>query len=675
MSLLMRTPRPLPDESPRGYLIRLVEENGYDEFSVLLHLLGLVKSPTITVGWDYRQLKSLVGAHAISDVFGYCAPRKGSRVRSTRAHVLGRPIRTCFVDVQKARVCPQCLSDAAYVRCLWDVSLVRACPAHGCELLSACPACGKSVRQSRARTCHCSCGFDLRQSRITAAAPSQLAVAELVQAKLSSDLSEGGGCVVARSMGIPVSDLLGLDLDVLCEVLVTLAAVDTRVLRSDPRRTIGKTLPHIGAAADILSYWPFNFHAMCKRWMLFRNARPKSASHKNFHTTFRWLFEGLYKNLRSKKSQTTFLLKAAYVFGMRHWDQKPIRIRQVAMRSIELPPPRYVSSGEAARQLRIPVDSLLRALRSGIVPAKRIGTGGSGSRWLVELESLPDVADLLASTVGVRQAPAYLGLPHSVYKGIRWDRSLVPRGMRTATTRRLSKSDLDGVLTALRARVRTLDPTQTYNPLGTFLRSHVPTSFKVGQIAKILRGELQVYSDGSSDVRFANVWVDVDLLEGEPLGSDSLTFKQVAQITGLYPGEIRAASALLPSSAHPVSHRALLYRRSDVNAFCQDYVSIRHIAREAQLPNGWLIWRLRKTHPELLLSFPQGNTGRTYFSVVRRTDEGKVKAIAATFDRGIPYRKRRIAAARANRIRRLRASQNVDAKRWVPNAISPSVGL
>lgn len=60
----MSRPPAFFDESPRSYLIRLSEANGYPNSQPLIQLLGEVPQYVVTSGWDYGSLKSVLGSAA-----------------------------------------------------------------------------------------------------------------------------------------------------------------------------------------------------------------------------------------------------------------------------------------------------------------------------------------------------------------------------------------------------------------------------------------------------------------------------------------------------------------------------------------------------------------------------------------------------------------------------------
>lgn len=77
-------------------------------------------------------------------------------------------------------VCPQCLSDAPYLRANWEHGYVTACVKHQTLLLDRCPTCGERLSDHRERIEQCPCGQDLRALQASKATPVQLWLSALV---------------------------------------------------------------------------------------------------------------------------------------------------------------------------------------------------------------------------------------------------------------------------------------------------------------------------------------------------------------------------------------------------------------------------------------------------------------------------------------------------------------
>lgn len=71
-----------------------------------------------------------------------------------------------LVEIELLRYCPICLSEKAYLRKLWTLKPVHACPIHSCLLIYSCPNC-KNLLTPKTGVRNCSsCGFKLDKAPI-----------------------------------------------------------------------------------------------------------------------------------------------------------------------------------------------------------------------------------------------------------------------------------------------------------------------------------------------------------------------------------------------------------------------------------------------------------------------------------------------------------------------------
>lgn len=608
-NLLMRTPRPFDDESPRGFLVRLTEVNGYDRLTVIQELLGNKPHVRPTVGWDYRRCAELIGEGRFPPGFGY-GTRRPTRKRHFVATLAGHSIRSTSLDLTYARVCPQCLAESSYIRMLWDFRLVVSCPTHGCHLLLRCPSCERKIKCHRARVAFCSCGYDFRNYRSALAPSGTIAIAELIETKLFESAT---GPIVARSIGFPVGDLLRLDLIVMLEVFTAFASVHVRLRSDKRRRSVSELQAGIDRAASALQSWPHGFHRLCSDWMKFAEHRP--IKQLCFHAVFKWLFEGLYKNFRKERSQTRFILKEAYSFGLRNWE-RPIVVRQADIQLSELPPPRFVSMTHVASKLGHSPETLRRAILAGELPAERMGSG-SKTPWSIDPRDLPQPVRA-QRRMRMQEAPRELGLTQSLYKAIRYDGHIV-RPSSSLAVRRYSAHDVSDLLEQLSEVVRPFEQLHNYFSFDDFLRSNVTVSRKKEVVRLILAGDIEVF--GEMRCTFRDLMTKRDLVAENLPVRDGLCAWSAARELGLHPTELQALYPLI-SHGRPPSQSVVVFRRSAIRDFKSKYVVLRHAARDAGLAPHSLLWAMRSTNPHLLVSLTVKRKGRADFivTIVRRSD-------------------------------------------------------
>ncbi|MBL0121604.1 MAG: TniQ family protein [Betaproteobacteria bacterium] len=166
MALLVR-PDPFDDESPLGYLLRLIDLNGLVSGNHLLDLIAVegrrwrslwavatrpqgMMDLAIALGKPVEPYRQLAYTRSNSELFSTCL-FKGSQIPRWA------------LRVKRSHVCVVCLRASAHARAVWDLSLVEGCPQHNIRLIDACPHCHSALRMARQEVATCgSCGFDLR---------------------------------------------------------------------------------------------------------------------------------------------------------------------------------------------------------------------------------------------------------------------------------------------------------------------------------------------------------------------------------------------------------------------------------------------------------------------------------------------------------------------------------
>jgi len=165
---LLVHPKPYPDESVPGYILRLMELNGYRYAHGFFNGAGL----------SFNNASQMHNAQVDIAVQGKVADfanrtveeinQQGYRVeasitRPTSVHWRGFALPIDSLRTTQACVCPQCLVDTPYVRQAWDWAFVTACPTHQCILYDSCPACSRPLLKHRETVCLCLCRFDFRK--------------------------------------------------------------------------------------------------------------------------------------------------------------------------------------------------------------------------------------------------------------------------------------------------------------------------------------------------------------------------------------------------------------------------------------------------------------------------------------------------------------------------------
>lgn len=135
---------PYEDESPISFLLRTAKLNAH---SSIFNLVGKVNYQSI--------IKESLNYHLVDDVrfslvlnalninsdYSYLAfERSGPTNRSPR--IIGAiEVDHELLVLDNIRYCPICLAENAYLKKLWMLKPIYACPTHSCFLIDSCPNC------------------------------------------------------------------------------------------------------------------------------------------------------------------------------------------------------------------------------------------------------------------------------------------------------------------------------------------------------------------------------------------------------------------------------------------------------------------------------------------------------------------------------------------------------
>ena len=184
---LLFTENPYPDESFIGYIMRLCEINEIPEIRWILNEAGLERSYdfkykfnsdfrintenlSILAGFNESQIKDLLYLHE----FGYKWHITGNIL------VFGKLVPHYFVRRENPKICPLCLSEKNYLRKVWEISLLTACPIHKCLLLDTCLNCFDKIKWERPTISLCRCEFDFRESEVFPVNENELRLAKYI---------------------------------------------------------------------------------------------------------------------------------------------------------------------------------------------------------------------------------------------------------------------------------------------------------------------------------------------------------------------------------------------------------------------------------------------------------------------------------------------------------------
>ncbi|MEQ1370276.1 TniQ family protein [Acinetobacter schindleri] len=167
-SLLMQA-TPYEDESPMSFLLRTAELNAH---SSIFNLIGKEKYKSIirhSLNYhitDMTRFILVLKALNLDSSYKFLAFERSQPTYRSPIIIGAIEVPYELIELEDLRYCPICLSEKAYLRKLWTLKPIHACPIHSCLLIYSCPHCKRRlIPKSGVRNCS-SCGFKLDKAPI-----------------------------------------------------------------------------------------------------------------------------------------------------------------------------------------------------------------------------------------------------------------------------------------------------------------------------------------------------------------------------------------------------------------------------------------------------------------------------------------------------------------------------
>ncbi|MCG8988814.1 TniQ family protein [Delftia acidovorans] len=290
MKALPLRPAPIAGEPLDSYIERLAHAND----CTASELTRLIRQ----CGDDHLAgLAGLLGGQSLVAFGSPAIPKIGIPVRS-----FGLPA-TSFTH-RRMRVCPSCVAESPWIRPLWRLKVVTACPLHGITLVQHCRRCHEPVRLNTALTGACGCGLHYRASA------HQVGSAERALMRAIDDSLHGAGNLVSGDLALWMN-----------------TAEWSKLLRYAGRLIQGPTLEHPGQIAALedldvargivqgtlalLQDWPDAYWRCLQKFV---DAAPWDGSIRRVFTP---LYTVIYQRLPEPAFQ--FLRDGFETFLLEHW--------------------------------------------------------------------------------------------------------------------------------------------------------------------------------------------------------------------------------------------------------------------------------------------------------------------------------------------------------------------
>lgn len=151
------------EESPRSVLIRTAYANGLGSVAAMGRAFG-AKESLQPFAWQMKHstLVSHLASHEDLNGHQFHAGfyTQLGRTSESPVEVMGLVVPSACIRTNAYSFCPECIKAGSHSSIL-DLRWVDSCPAHDCELESACPRCLRGIRWTLLTGVHCQCGFDL----------------------------------------------------------------------------------------------------------------------------------------------------------------------------------------------------------------------------------------------------------------------------------------------------------------------------------------------------------------------------------------------------------------------------------------------------------------------------------------------------------------------------------
>ncbi|HEX8456390.1 MAG TPA: TniQ family protein [Pyrinomonadaceae bacterium] len=492
---LLRTERPLPDESPVGFVLRLTELNGYETPWWVLCLSGLEPSAlhncqfVFGSQWNVELLSVVTGVNPseLSALKYAAAPTKNS---TYRYEVFGSPIARYFICPKHPKICPACLRTSGYCRKIWELAPVTVCPLHRCMLIDECPKCKKRISWVRREVSVCRCGYDWRDAPLNAVSGSELSV--VLRVYRLCNLPSGKAVPVRKSDVNPLDDL---DLEYGLSALFFLAAQDRGVTDTTGKLSVkGKRNTELHNLlvkfAAVFDRWPKKFEEFLSR----RRGRfpSKRASGSGLYKDFGTFYYGLYYNLSSDKFD--FMRRAFEDYVGRYWSGGYAAVL-MRRKGSGLNDRKYISRNEARIRLRVNHPYINWLIEQGMLKAL-VRERSKKRMFLIEAASVaklePEFRDLLTG----EQAAQLLNVtPRTILELVRY-KCLKPRrgpNIDGLAHWKFTRSEVNELLSSLDNRI-----VQDINPreadlmnLSAIMRTNINRLYNLGSFLRaVLDGRI-----------------------------------------------------------------------------------------------------------------------------------------------------------------------------------------
>ena len=603
--LLMRTPMQKLHESPMGYLLRVSEANGYESTWRLFQFAGVSQFKMRGAGVAMDEIARVLGKVGAT-VTGYRAPGEADPSAVT---LNGNALIAKDLELNRARVCPECVLERGFIPSWTDLAVVDACPEHQRKLVSNCPSCRAGLTWFRPGLLKCRCGHRFSAARGEPISAEHAAVLSHVVSKVEGTPAVEGG-------GVPGGSLSKMSLRGLLRLVVGLAQFDEQVVPSPGASAAAR-------AGKVLSNWPRGLYTLLSGLGLRAGPTKALGLRKQFESFF-----NIVLKFAPEPESVAFVKQAFVQFGAEHWGQVTVDAKLLkstpAGKDAEV---RFKSLGGIAEHLGVRQITARRWFEKGLIEGKVV-EGAVSRRYVVDEKKLTLARRAEGKALNVRDAAKAVGLPVSVLKSLRESGHFEVRHLG-----RMKASFHEADVRAFSLRLEALHAgpfvvaDSTVSMTGAMLRKFGSDEGKADLVRQLL--DAKVAPAASTGVGLENLRVDEALvtrlaeLSRAQAGGDYLAITQASRLLGC---EISVATNLakLGHLERKPGPEPLRVSSRSVHTFAEEYVTVTLLARALGTTSAALGRRLDRANVSRLI-VPRGVDGSPQ-SFVRRIDAERLRS-------------------------------------------------
>ncbi|MCK0069416.1 TniQ family protein [Kordiimonas laminariae] len=340
---LLITPSIRQHESLFGYLTRVAEHNGYEDFTWILGLANIRARSNFTES-DFAKLAIVTTTPTIK-LFD-------------SAHWLSKQgMKRYYFSLYSPKLCPECLKHNSYRHVSWDYSLITCCPDHGCLLVDTCPNCKTSISWKNCGITHCkTCEQSFTALNPKPCKPRMIAFTRQLISHIHIPTKQIS--YLAKTPPLSLSDIMKLVLFLGSHACFKKTHGTGYWLCS--KLTNAEMHQLISVALNVLTCWPENFLALLNQ---IENTRQDTGLEKRLGS----FYETWHKQFR--KPQFEFLKEALASYAQNNWQAGFLSNKNKRLSENRLHSSKYMTLAETKKTLKLSYRKILELIDHGQLTA------------------------------------------------------------------------------------------------------------------------------------------------------------------------------------------------------------------------------------------------------------------------------------------------------------------